>query len=202
MFSQVVHVLAFLVLLYCSTKFVFNFKKFKGMISKIHTLSNNFPLIVILIILFTIPYIVVTISPPLVFAIWLNHNQTLKSISHSFIGTTLVTHIANGIIRITMITGTLIIIAAWLSAEKDIESDITDNIDSSMNKYQDTGKFVLAIQHIFQSWFVLQWISYFIEIFQRCVAVITYIQSNQKFYIIEAVMGLIYSVLAFAIPYG
>ena len=202
MFSQAIHVLAFLVLLYCFTMLFFNFKKLKKMIPTIHTLPNKFPLIVVLIVPFTISYVVVTITPPLVFAIWLDHNQTSKLISHSFIGTTLVTHIANGIIRITMITATLIIVSAWLSAEKEIESDLTDDIESSMNKYQNTGEFVSAIQSVFQSWFVLQWITYFIEIFQRCVAVITYIQTNQKFYIIEAVMGLIYSVLAFAIPYG
>lgn len=144
----------------------------------------------------------VTITPPLVFTIWLDHNQTSKLISHSFIGTTLVTHITNVIIRGTMITATLIIVSAWLLAEKKIKSDLTDDIESSMNKYQNTGEFVSAIQSVFQSWFVLQWITYFIEIFQWCVAVITYIQTNQKFYIIEAVMSLIYSVLAFAIPYG
>ena len=202
MFSQVIHVLAFLVLLYCFTKFIFNFKKFKGMTPKIHMLPNNFPLVVVLIIFLTIPYTMVSISPPLVFAIWLDHNQTSKLISYSLTGTTLVTHMANGIIRIIMIAATLIITAAWLSAENEIESDITDDIGSSMNKYQNTGRFISAIQRIFQSWFVLQWITYFIEIFQRCVAVITYIQTNQEFYIIEAVVGLIYSVLAFAIPYG
>lgn len=37
--------------------------------------------------------------------------------------------------------------------------------------------------------------------FQHCVGVITYIQKDQRFYIVKAVMGLIYSILAFVIPY-
>ena len=152
MVSQAIHVLAFLVLLYCFTKFrIFSFNKFKGMMPKVHMLPINFSVITILIIFFTIPYAVVTISPPMVFAIWLDHNLTSKTITHSFIGTTIVTHIANGIIRITMITATLIIIAAWLSAEKEIESDLTDEIESSMNIYQNTGDFVSTIQSVFQS---------------------------------------------------
>ena len=101
-----------------------------------------------------------------------------------------------------MIIATLIIVAAWLSAEKEIESDLTEDIESSMKIYQNTGEFVSTMQSIFQSWFVLQWITYFMEIFQRCVGVITYIQNDQKFYIIDSVMGLIYSIIAFVIPYG
>lgn len=102
-----------------------------------------------------------------------------------------------------MVIATLIVTAAWLSAEKEIESDLTDNIESSMNKYQKTGQFVSAIQSVFQPWFVLQWITYFVEIFQQCIAVITYIEKSQEFYyIIEATTSLIYSITAFVIPYG
>ena len=79
MFSQAIHVLAFFVLLCC---FIY-FKRLIRMIPKLCTCPNNFPLIVIIIIFFAIPYIVVTITPPLVFAIWIDHNQTSK-LSYSF----------------------------------------------------------------------------------------------------------------------
>ena len=117
------------------------------MIPEIHTCPNNFPLIVVIIMFFAIAYIVMSITPPLVFAIWIDHNQTSKSISYSFTGMILVTHIANGIIRISYhdYCNTHHCIAAWLS-EENIESELTEDIESSMKVYQNTNEFVSAME--------------------------------------------------------
>ena len=209
--TQAIHVLAFFTLLYKTTKFIYNniiYKKVEGSIPKLHTFPSCNRCIVIALVIFFILYAPIIIATPILYTTIIrfedeHSNQTSKAVLYSFVGAIYVTHLSNAIIRLVMITATLIIKAAWLSAEKEIESDLTDIKDTSMKKYEQNGQFVTAIQGVFEPWFVLQWITYFVEIFQQNIAVITYIENKREtIYIVEAITSLTYTISAFAIPYG
>ena len=117
------------------------------------------------------------------------------------------------IINILMVVATAYIGAAWQSAKSSIR---TENEPQELYKtYEDTGKFVSVVQGAFQPWFVLQWIAYFVGIFQQSQYIKTFIDSgfeinrntdefvnNYLYCIVLASTRLFLSLLLFVIPYG
>lgn len=111
-----------------------------------------------------------------------------------------------------MVVATAYIGAAWQSAENSIRKNEPQELYKT---YEDTGKFVSVIQGAFQPWFVLQWIAYFVGIFQQSQYIKTFIDSgfeinrnteefvnNYLYCIVFAGTRLFLSLLLFVIPYG
>ena len=116
------------------------------------------------------------------------------------------------IINILMIVATAYIGAAWQLAEDSIRKNEPQELYKT---YEDTGNFVSVIQGAFQPWFVLQWIAYFVGIFQQSQYIKTFIDSgfeinrnteefvnNYLYCIVLAGTRLFLSLLLFVIPYG
>ena len=175
-------------------------KKAGKLPSNIGAASSYLTMISILFVVLFI-YPVVLLIPPTLYKAWSEHslNSTQQSVSHTFTGTEFLTHIFNGIIRAAMIFITLLVRGAWLSAEKSSTSCSTNEL---MRVYEQTGNLVLSLQGIFQQWFVLQWIIYFINITQGYKIIFNIIEQNQLKLLIEVITNLIYNVSAFAIPYA
>ena len=116
------------------------------------------------------------------------------------------------IINILMVVATAYIGAAWQSAESSIG---TNGPNELYNTYDATGKFVSVVQGAFQPWFVLQWIAYFVGIFQQSQSIKTIIDlgfhindTTEEFVnhflycIVLAGIRLFLNLSLFVIPYG
>lgn len=98
-----------------------------------------------------------------------------KNEQHASIGYTALAwhhHVSDLVIRICMTIATQLIIVAWASGMKSIASTPeeveaqTTCIEFSviLNNYKETGKVAAALQHLFQEWFVMSWVVYFIGV--------------------------------------
>lgn len=110
-----------------------------------------------------------------------------------------------------MIVVTLVVRSSWLSASRtlqpqelvlqDGEKKCTTFGDLIQN-YEDTCWFVSSFQSIFQGWFVLQWIIYFIAITEECMLIFdTLIASDYQESRLEQdrQLGLLFAYLTFYI---
>ena len=122
-------------------------------------------------------YFVVTWPPPALLTTWfpefaLWHADDADQ-QHSSIGYTVLAwfhHISDLIIRLVMGVATRLVMVAWTSGEKELR-DIEESEDSNKKKfskmvknYKDKGEMAAALQYIFQEWFVMAWVVYFIGV--------------------------------------
>ena len=99
----------------------------------------------------------------------------------------------------------------WL--EDRIDSDIEDPMDSKekflslIDNYNTTGHFVAPLHGIFQQWFVMQWVVYFIKIIEDFAVVIrslvteSYKENGKRHELFFVFTHLVFDLLLFLIPY-
>lgn len=172
-----------------------------------NNIQINVKHIALIIVPFILAALLVCTFTPISYSVWkfeVNLNETSKAVIYSFTTTLYVKYLLNGIIRIVMIAATVYIAEAWQSAQGRIDYDLYHNfIPIDINNYQNTGEVVSAVQGIFQSWFVLQWITYFVGISVQCRFIILYIENDlEYYYLILACGSLLHSIFEFVIPYG
>ena len=108
-------------------------------------------------------HVVLSFTPPVLHMVW--RNEIVISYNYSRpSGDTAATlaffsHFFNFCVRVAMIAVTIAIQILW-----DRERHHPNTITDFDNDYKKTGKFVASLQGIFQEWFVLKWIVYFLNI--------------------------------------
>lgn len=124
-------------------------------------------LIVSLIIILLPMHFVVTIFPPIFQISWNEINS--HSLPKGFACLEVFAHFYNFLTRTAIAFVTLFVIFAWKNAEAEIfqeqmNATTTEKMSKLIKQYNETGELVNAFQNIFQAWFVLKWIVYFIDI--------------------------------------
>lgn len=155
--------------------------------------------------------------PPILLMIWFKefagwHKENVEQ--NASIGYTALAwfhHISDLIIRIIMGGVTRLIMIAWISEQEKLwsilnsENPKCEKFKSMVQSYKQTGKVIAALQGIFQVWFVMTWIVYFIGITGNTVLVLKTLLLNQirlsshRFWFYLA--HLIYDIVVFLIPY-
>ena len=109
-----------------------------------------------------------------------------------------VSFLANFFARLVMITATIAVGNAWELEDKN-------QIDDLMKEYKQIGQHVAKIQGIFQAWFVIKWLVYFIDITVDSVIAIRSLFGsdiqNERNTFIYIFMHLIYNFVAFLTLY-
>ena len=118
-------------------------------------------IVYIILILAGLFQIAISIAPPTFLIVW--RNVTITSYEYSHIlgdinaALSFLSHVFNFIIRVAMIVVTITIRILW---DRWHPTTVVEFYD----EYKKIGKFVAALQSIFQEWFVLKWIAYFLNI--------------------------------------
>ena len=104
------------------------------------------------------------------FALWHKDDENQQ---HASIGYTVLAwfhHISDLVIRLLMGATTRIVMVAWSSGQQKLLSiEQSDEpkcrkFSNVVKNYKDTGNMVAALQDIFQEWFVMSWVVYFIGV--------------------------------------
>ena len=167
------------------------------------------------LLIFLVAYPIVIIVPPSLYKAWSEYQNKQEILSHMLTVSLFLAQISNCVIRMTMIVTTMVIKSAWHSASQIISSPENQemkcsiaNFDDLVQNYENTGNFVCLLQRIFQRWFVLQWIIYFIAITEQCLLIFNtlfvpeYQETNQERekQLILLLSYLIFYISALAIP--
>ena len=129
-------------------------------------------------------YALATCPPPTLLMVWFKefagwHKENVEQ--NASIGYTALAwfhHISDLIIRIIMGMVTRLIMVAWISEQENLwsilnsENPKCEKFKSMVQSYKQTGKVIAALQDIFQVWFVMTWIVYFIGITGNTVLVL------------------------------
>lgn len=171
-------------------------------------LNKSKPTVGTTFLVIIIVYPPILLIPPILYKKWFEHDVKPEKISHYYTVTAFLTHIFNGAIRAAMIFVTVLVRVAWTSYPED-RKPATCNSETLLSDYDRNRKTVSSLQNIFQPWFVLQWIIYFIAITEDCMAIIGALtindpgtsrtQQNQE--LAETITILMYNISAFAVPY-
>ena len=167
--------------------------------------------LIIAILLFVL-YIPMSFVPPILFYCWneeihwisKDSDDEIKYLSKVYAGLTSVAFISNLFVRIAMIIITSIVSNTWTERLNKI-SDQTNGAQYLLDQYKTTGQFVAALQGIFQTWFIIKWIIYFIDITSDSLIAINSIFGNsgqiRLKIVIHIVVHLIYNFSAFMTLY-
>lgn len=218
---QGVQVLEYFILIYSFSMFLY---KFGGMEKlRMHTrhlfcegctaLSGfNTTLLVVFLVFY---FAMLLVSPSLYIRTW-RESPHLVPYIYYYTGTQFVTHITSGVIRSSMIMVTLLVRVAWTSACQDLpnledrpRNDRTTLFGQLTENYNNTGHFASSLHLIFQGWFVLQWVTYFIAttvtfalLFDTLIVIEDHMKQDvQNVQVVRIFAYLIYYVSALAIPY-
>ena len=207
--TQGVHVIEYVILIYGFLKFHLFYMRegdVRKLLPKLLRISKQTSATVMLILLIIYPPIF--LIPPILYRIWSEQPYNPERVSHFYTVAVFLTHIFNGVIRAVMIFVTVLVRAAWLSCS---EKRRTANSEELLRNYDEYSKVISSLQGIFQPWFVLQWIIYFIAITEDCMAIIGALtisitepetsRSQQNQELALTVTILIYNISAFVIPY-
>ena len=170
-------------------------------------------------------YIAVIIVTPSLYTAW--HECLHQPVQHAYMVSLFGAFLSNFVIRAVMIVITLQVRATWLSACDTLRINSEDNgtqVQSSEDHHQlnfnnlvadydKTGDSVSLLHCVFQRWFVIQWIIYFLEITNDCYYIYDLLTTDVGDMSDECKMGrnrsltlhfmhLVYRVLAFGIPYS
>ena len=140
----------------------------------------------ILLVLLLVVHLGISMSPHALLISWKEDNVVSYNESpekgNVYAALALIDHFYAFLIRSAMALMTLFVIYAWKNAEENVnteiigklvnanivqqlaESDIVKIMQILMNTYHSTGERVNAVQNIFQGWFVIKWMVYFINI--------------------------------------
>ena len=162
---------------------------------------------IVLIVLLTLYFALVLASPSLYILSWRNLQHTELYIYYTVLQ--FITHITNGLTRVAMVTVTMLVRNAWKKGQHDLLNLIVNELRQTFNdisaNYKNTGDFVSPFQGIFQRWFVLQWITYFVATTVTFALLFdTLIENHITFDLqtLNVFAYLAYYISALAIPYG
>ena len=188
--AQGVHLVEYVVLLYSFHSYCNQVRKFETHLERLkqeakkalRTCFTTFNLIRLLTFISLYPIII--IAPPSLYKAWSEYPDKEEVLSHLLTAALFLAQISNCAIRVVMIVTTMIIRSAWHSANEMIWP--TDNLESGcssfgdlVQNYEETGNFVCVLQSVFQRWFVLQWIIYFIAITEQCLLIFNTLFATQ-----------------------
>ena len=210
---QGLHVLEYSVL-------ILSLFQFQWIITKNETLKNNiksqiqcqnFKRIFLVISLVAIYYAVIIIAPLSLYVHEGGYTSKLPQIySRLYILTLFVDFISSGLVRIAMIIVSSFIRGIWKAAHAKLQHITTsDGFKYILDAYDEAGELVSPLQHIFQKWFVLQWIVNFVSITQFCMLFFdeqVYDIDEEPYLILDESAAfhftiLLFYITAFAIPY-
>lgn len=205
---QGVHVIEYVILIYGFLKFHHFYMRDEGdvreLLSNLLQLSKQTSITVMLVV--TIVYPPIFLISPILYRIWFE-NQ-LKPEHVVYVGTVFLADIFNGAIRAVMIFVTVLVRAAWLSCS---EKSKMANSKELLKDYDKNCKLISSLQGIFQPWFVLQWLIYFIAITEDCMTIIRVLTTSsisptisgikQNKYLALTITTLVYNISVFVIPY-
>ena len=205
--TQGVRVIEYITLIYGFLRFNLFYKKDQDIHKLLLTLLKESRLtIVTTMLVTTIIYPPIFLIPPILYQKWFEHEVEPKMVSHLYTVTVFLTHIFNALIRAVMIFVTVLVRAAWISCSEKSE---TANSENLLSDYNENCEVTSSLQNVFQPWFVLQWIIYFIAITEDCMAIIGVLttsdhgtsraQQNQA--LAQTITVLAYNISAFIIPY-
>jgi hypothetical protein len=152
--------------------------------------------------------VIVTYPPiflisPILYRIWFENSFKPEYVV--YVGTLFLAYIFNGVIRAAMIFVTVLVRAAWLSCS---EKSKMANSKELLKDFDKNRKVISSLQGIFQPWFVLQWIIYFIAITEDCMTIIRALtfsnidpKISQNRYLVLTITTLVYNISVFVIPY-
>ena len=139
----------------------------------------------LILLLFILLYCAITWPPPALLTTWFHefvqwHDDDDQQ--HASIGYSVLAwfhHISDLVIRLLMGVATRLVMVAWFNGQdalkKSIEPPVSiEKVESQettcskfsnmVKNYRDRGKVVAALQDIFQEWFVMSWVVYFIGV--------------------------------------
>ena len=136
-------------------------------------------------------YCLVTLPPPVLlsiwfreFALWHSDNQDQQRSSYGYTILAWFHHISDLVIRLAMCVVTRLIMVAWSSGQEKLKI-IEESGDSEPEKftkvvknYTETGKMVAALQDLFQEWFMMSWVVYFIGVTGNTTLVLKAVFNN------------------------
>ena len=212
---QGIHVLEYIILAYGFSSFLHKMDSMKLNMLKhgaiaIISRKRRTALIIVLIVL---DFAILLVSPSVYILTTRKSPPDFDPYIYYYTGVLYASHITNGGIRAAMIITVLLIIEAWKSATYSLsnppqsladESTMREYFTSLITNYTSTGHLVSSLNAIFQGWFVIQWVTYFIDITVSCALLFsTIIQKNLQYdpTILDILAQLLYFISALAIPY-
>ena len=130
-----------------------------------------------------------------------------KGIGKASIAMHFSSHCFNCYARLAMITATIIVRGKWLK-QKQRDDDVTSLdqfIEKYIDNYTESGKFIAQIQEIFESWFVIKWIVYFVDITVHCTRIVKALSEGEDLSELQYIFVLIhlcYDLIAFFTIYS
>ena len=90
-----------------------------------------------------------------------------------------------------------------MDAEDDVMGDPQERFVTLIKNYNQTGHFIAPLNGIFQQWFVMQWIVYFIKLLEDFTVIMNYLLNDKKIdpEIIFVTIHLVYDLILFLVPY-
>ena len=162
--------------------------------------------IVTILAIFVLVYGVISAVPSIILIIFRDKlvisYQNNTGLGNAYLITAVVSYVSNSITRIAMIIATFIIGNAWVNKIETVNE--TQKIEDFMKSYKKTGQAVAAIQRVFQDWFVIKWIVYFIDITAYSIIAIKFLFDDQKVgkdMIMYSFIRLSYNFIAFLTLY-
>ena len=184
---QGVHVLEYIVLFWSLCQFHQKLRTSEGLKQEIKSLTQchdikitrhclkkfivNFYDNIFLIIFLVLLYPTIILLPVILYAHEGGYSSKLRPVySRLYIGTLFVDFISFGIVRIIMITVSLLVKRIWKAACVQLQAiSSSDGFTHILTAYDEAGELISPLQDIFQKWFVLQWIVNFVAITQFCM---------------------------------
>ena len=123
-------------------------------------------------------YLAATIPPPVLLSTWFSefaqwHDDDMNQ-QRSSVGYTVLAwfhHISDLTIRLGMGVATRLIMVAWVAAGEELRDVKKSKVLNTKDKfsrlvwnYKETGRTVARLEDIFQEWFVMTWVVYFIGV--------------------------------------
>lgn len=154
-------------------------------------------------------YIIALVAAPTVLMIWLHDfvlwfNDDVEEIpARIYAGMAWIQHLTNVLIRVAMAVVTTMVVLKWSSQQAEVKK--CTKFSCLIINYQDTGKIVAALNSIFQGWFIVQWIIFFIGVSGKGTLVLKSILHEEYRYELHRfayiLTHVIFDILAFMIPY-
>ena len=153
----------------------------------------------------------ITFPPPILLIVSIDnfppYNES-KNIGKASMVMHILSHCFNCCAQLAMITATIMVRGKWLQ-QKQRDNDIDMSLDRFIKKYIDdyneSGKFIAQIQEIFESWFVIKWIIYFVDITVHCTRIVKALSEGEdlsELQYIFVLIHLLYDLIAFITIYS
>ena len=137
-------------------------------------------LLLITVTIFFLAYAGISITPGIILMVYrkalVTAYENNTNIAIIYIITASFNYVGNLIARLAMVVTTLAVGNAWINLLLR-ENQSTEDLQKG---YKTTGQAVVAIQRVFQEWFVIKWIIYFIDITAYSIIAIKSIFDNKE----------------------